>query len=65
MISQTLPVSPIGTTVQFMRFCLKCQSAQIFIAGWQCQNGLLGCCLGCGDERIIPFTHTPSSELTF
>jgi hypothetical protein len=48
----------LPTTVQFMRYCLRCDSEQIFTAGWECAEGLVGCCLNCGDERIAPFTRT-------
>jgi len=45
---------------QAMRFCLVCEREEIFVAGWQCERGLVGCCMGCGDERVIPFTRTNS-----
>lgn len=44
--------------VEFMQFCFVCEAEQIFRAGWECEAGLIGCCLGCGDERIAPFTRT-------
>ena len=47
--------------VQYMRFCFKCDSEQIFVAAWECETGLVGCCLGCGDERIAPFTRTTTA----
>jgi hypothetical protein len=46
--------------VEFMQFCFVCQCEQIFRAGWECEAGLLGCCLGCGDERIAPFSRAAS-----
>jgi hypothetical protein len=51
-------IEPLATQVQFTRYCPKCDREQIFVAGWQCETGLVGCCLGCGDERIAPFTRT-------
>ena len=51
-------IPPLETNVEFQRYCEKCDSEQIFIAGWWCATGLVGCCIGCGDERIAPFTHT-------
>jgi len=50
-------VFELPTHVQFTRFCPKCDSEQIFVAAWECAAGLVGCCLGCGDERIAPFTR--------
>jgi sulfite reductase beta subunit-like hemoprotein len=52
-----LATSPLPITIQFMRYCENCDREQIFIAGWECEVGLVGCCLGCGDERIAPFTR--------
>jgi hypothetical protein len=52
--------TPLPVTIQFMRFCPKCDREQVFVAGWECDAGLVGCCLGCGDERIAPFTRVNS-----
>lgn len=51
-------IDPLATPVEFMRFCPKCDTEQIFVAKWQCEQGLVGCCQHCGDERIAPFTRT-------
>ena len=56
----TATVTPLPITIQFMRYCPKCNRDQIFVCGWECELGLVGCCLGCGDERIAPFTRTNS-----
>lgn len=53
-----LRVLTLEDFVEFMQFCGKCDSEQIFRAGWECELGLLGCCLGCGDERLAPWTRT-------
>ncbi len=45
---------------QDMRFCEICDCEQIFCAGWETFDGLMGCCLGCGEERVIPFSRTNS-----
>jgi hypothetical protein len=50
----------LAVPVEWMRFCFVCDSEQIFVAGWECERGLVGCCLGCGDERIAPFTRMTS-----
>jgi hypothetical protein len=51
-------VAALETRVEFQRFCEKCDCLQTFVAGWECQEGLVGVCLGCGDERVMPFTRT-------
>jgi hypothetical protein len=48
----------LSTWVQFMRYCPRCEKETIFVAGWECAAGLVGCCLECGDERVAPFTRT-------
>ncbi|HXM64460.1 MAG TPA: hypothetical protein VN950_26605 [Terriglobales bacterium] len=47
----------LATPVEFMRFCEICDAEQIFVAAWQCEAGLLGCCLGCGEERLVRFSR--------
>jgi hypothetical protein len=51
-------IAALDEFIEFSRFCAKCDSEQIFRAGWECDLGLVGCCLGCGDERIAPWTRT-------
>jgi hypothetical protein len=53
-------IAVLETHVEWMRFCEICDSEQVFVAGWQCATGLVGCCLGCGNERVAPFTRTTS-----
>lgn len=53
-------VAVLETPRQDMRFCEVCECEQIFVAGWECQFGLLGCCLGCGAEQLIPFSRVNS-----
>lgn len=53
-------ILPLATKVEFPRYCPKCDSEQTFVAAWECDQGLVGCCQGCGDERIAPFTRTNS-----
>jgi RNase P subunit RPR2 len=52
--------TPLLTQVQFMRFCEKCGSEQIFVASWSNEYGLVGCCLGCGDESLVPYSRVNS-----
>jgi len=51
-------IAVLAEFVEFSRFCFVCDAEQIFRAGWECDAGLVGCCLGCGDERIAPWTRT-------
>lgn len=54
------PSTPIvlDVWVQEMRHCDKCGGPQIFVLAWEFEGGRVGCCLGCGDERIERFTRT-------
>jgi hypothetical protein len=45
---------------QDMRFCEECDCEQIFVAAWECEFGLLGCCLGCGAEQLVPYSRVNS-----
>jgi hypothetical protein len=46
--------------VQEMQDCKRCGGPQVFVAAWVCEAGLIGCCLGCSEERILPFTRARS-----
>jgi hypothetical protein len=39
-------------------WCSKCGGPQTFVAIYEFDGGRVGCCLGCGDERVVPFTRT-------
>jgi hypothetical protein len=54
------PSTPIilETWVQEMRHCDRCAGEQIFCVAWEFEGGRVGCCLGCGEERIERFTRT-------
>jgi hypothetical protein len=60
VIADPVAIVPLPITIQFLRYCANCDRDQIFVAGWVCEFGLIGCCLGCGDERIAPFTRANS-----
>ena len=53
-------IAVLDSRVEFMQFCPKCDCVQQFVAGWECDLGLVGCCLGCGDERVARFTRVNS-----
>jgi rRNA maturation endonuclease Nob1 len=41
-------------------WCVKCGGPQTFVAVMEFESGRLGFCLGCGDERVEPFTRSVS-----
>jgi hypothetical protein len=51
-------ITPLKTEVRFMRYCETCDTEETFVAAWSCDAGLVGCCIGCGAERIARFTHS-------
>jgi hypothetical protein len=40
--------------------CYQCGRETEFLAQFEMANGLWGCCLGCGEERLVPYTRTVS-----
>jgi hypothetical protein len=60
-------VLPLATIldpwVEQSEFCERCESVQIVCFGWQTATGLLGCCLGCGEERSAPWTRENSEAV--
>lgn len=42
---------------QSMRTCSRCGGEQIFVAVYECNAGRVGVCLGCGEEKLIPFSR--------
>lgn len=45
---------------QDMRWCPNCAGEQIFVPVYECDAGRVGFCLGCGEEKIAPFTRVNS-----
>lgn len=39
-------------------FCPRCAGQRIFIQTFEFDGGRAGYCIGCGNERVIPFTRT-------
>lgn len=56
----TLPVAKLEPIVEWDRFCRNCDKVVRFVADRVCVSGLIGECIGCGDERIAPFTRMNS-----
>ena len=54
------PIFDLPTKVEFMRWCEVCEQVERFVAAWECMYGLVGCCLGCGDERVLLWSRTNS-----
>ena len=50
-----LPSSPI---YQEMFWCSDCGGEQIFFPIYEFEAGRVGCCLGCGEEKVRWFTRT-------
>jgi hypothetical protein len=40
-----------------MRWCLRCGGEQVFVEVFECEHGRFGVCLGCGEEKLIPFSR--------
>lgn len=58
-----LPYAPISPPLELMQPCWPCSKAgrssvQRFLAVGMFQNGVYGHCTHCGDERVLPWTHT-------
>jgi hypothetical protein len=45
-----------------MRWCANCGGEQIFLPLYECEAGRVGVCLGCEEQRLIPFTRVTTSE---
>jgi hypothetical protein len=50
----------LNFAVEWMRFCPVCQKQTRFIGQIELENGLLGICASCGDERVAPYTRMVS-----
>jgi|HubBroStandDraft_2_1064218.scaffolds.fasta_scaffold161375_2 hypothetical protein len=42
------------------RWCPNCGGEQTFVAVYEFHEGRFGFCLGCGDERLVPFSRVNS-----
>ena len=61
--AQSLPVSTVlDPWVQEMDWCEQCGGEQIVVFAWEFEGGRVGCCLGCGRERVQQFTRTTTTE---
>jgi superfamily II helicase len=56
--------SLLNVPVEEMRLCTKCQSEQRFVADRDCAFGLVGTCMGCGDEWLRPFSRNHSEVVS-
>lgn len=55
--------TPLAVPFEEPRFCAKCLSEQRFVIDRECDFGLLGTCMGCGDEWLRPFSRTTTTEV--
>ncbi len=53
-------VAVLDPWVQEMRYCERCGGWEICIFAWECAEGRIGCCLGCGRPRAEAFTRMNS-----
>lgn len=49
--------------VEFMRFCVDCDSVQPFFADRSCDAGLIGHCRRCGVEILALYTRANSEAV--
>jgi hypothetical protein len=60
-VSEVPPVAVLDSSVcQDMRWCVNCGGEQVFVEVYEFEGGRMGVCLGCGDERIAPFSRVNS-----
>jgi hypothetical protein len=50
----------LGLIHQEPRWCANCGGEQTFVPVYEMECGRLGYCLGCGEEKVVPFTRTNS-----
>jgi hypothetical protein len=50
----------LGLIHQEPRWCANCGGEQTFIPVYEIEHGRVGYCLGCGEEKLVPFTRTNS-----
>lgn len=43
---------------QEMRWCVNCAGQQIFAPMFETDFGRVGLCMGCGEEKIVPFSRS-------
>lgn len=55
--------TPLSVPFEEVRFCSKCLSEQRFLVDRECDFGVLGTCMGCGDEWLRPFTRATTTEV--
>lgn len=60
MTTLTVDFATLEVKIEDMRFCERCGGEQIFVFGWACEAGLVGCCLGCGEEKLVRWTRSNS-----
>ena len=56
---QGMPLSVLDSAVyQESRWCPNCAGDVIFVPVYECEAGRVGVCLGCGEEKLVPFSRT-------
>ena len=54
--SQPVRLDPM--LYQQPRWCANCGGEQTFVPVFEFEGGRVGFCLGCGEEKRVPFSHT-------
>lgn len=47
---------------QKAEWCVRCAGEQTFVPVFETEGGRFGYCLGCGENRFVPFTRTTFNE---
>ena len=53
--TSAIPLEP--WRYQDMRWCANCEGMQAVISVFEIEAGRLGLCMGCGEEKFMPFTR--------
>jgi hypothetical protein len=57
------PATVLPLSTEITLFCEICCECMRFLVTRECAYGLVGTCSSCGDERVSPFTRTPSDSV--
>lgn len=54
-----IPLDPF--VCRGMRWCIRNGGEEVFVEVFECEYGRVGVCLGCGEEKLIPFSREVSA----
>lgn len=59
MVDLPVPIAPLDPAIhRDMRWCINCGGRAEFIEAFETEFGRVGVCMGCGEEKFVPFTRT-------